>query len=146
MLRAQLKQIFRRLGRAPLFTAITVITLAAAVAGNTVVFSVLDGVLLKPLPYPRAQELIGVWHTAPGINLKELNMSPSNYFIYREQGQTFQDIGMYTGDSVSVTGVGEPEQVAALDVTDGTLPLLGVPPMLGRWFNHEDDLPGTPCY
>jgi predicted permease len=140
----QLRQVFRRLSRAPLFTAITLITLAAGVGANTVVFSVLESVLLKPLPYSRPDELVGVWHTAPGFNVKDLNMAPSNYFIYREQGQTFQDVGLYSGDSVSVTGVAEPEQVRALLVTDGTLPLLGIPPMLGRWFRHEDDLPGAP--
>ena len=140
----QLRQVLRRLRRAPMFTAITLITLAAGVGANTVVFSVLEGVLLKPLPYPHSEELVGVWHTAPGINIPELNMSPSNYFIYREQGHSFQDIGMYQGDSVSVTGVGEPEQVRALDVSDGTLAILGVQPALGRLFRHEDDVPGAP--
>jgi predicted permease len=140
----QLRQVMRRLGRAPMFTAISLITLAAGVGGNTVVFSVLEGVLLKPLPYPKADRLVGVWHTAPGINIPELNMSPSNYFIYREQSRTFQDVGMYQGDSVSVTGIGEPEQVAALNVSDGTLPILGVQPALGRLFRHEDDVPGAP--
>jgi predicted permease len=140
----QLRQVLRRLGRAPMFTVITLITLAAGVGANTVVFSVLEGVLLKPLPYLHSEELVGVWHTAPGINIPELNMSPSNYFIYREQGQTFQDIGMYQGDSVSVTGIGEPEQVPALRVTEATLPLLGVQPMLGRHFHHEDDVAGAP--
>jgi len=139
----QLKQVFRRLGRAPMFTAVTVITLAAGIGGNTVVFSVLEGVLLKPLPYPRAEELVGVWHTAPGFQIADLNMSPSNYFIYREQGKTLQDIGMYQSDSVSVTGVAEPEQVRAMRVSDGTLPLLGIPPLLGRTFTKEDDSPGT---
>jgi len=114
----QLKQVLRRLGRAPMFTAITLITLAAGVGGNTVVFSVLEGVLLKPLAYPNPDELVGVWHTAPGIQIKDLDMSPSDYFIYREQNRTLQDIGMYAGDSVSVTGVAEPEQVEALRVTD----------------------------
>jgi len=142
--RDQLRQVLRRLGRAPMFTVITLITLAAGVGANTVVFSVLDGVLLKPLPYPHTEELVGVWHSAPGINIPELNMSPSNYFIYREQGRTFQDVGMYQGDSVSVTGVGEPEQVPALNVTEATLPLLGVQPMLGRLFRHEDDVAGAP--
>jgi predicted permease len=142
--RNQLRQVLRRLGRAPMFTVITLITLAAGVGANTVVFSVLEGVLLKPLPYPHSEELVGVWHTAPGINIPELNMSPSNYFIYREQGHSFQDVGMYQGDSVSVTGVGEPEQVRALDVSDGTLPILGVQPTLGRLFRHEDDVPGAP--
>src|SRR5689334_10443942 len=110
----ELRQLFRRLARAPLFTAITLITLAAAVGANTVVFSVLEGILLKPLAYPHPEQLIGVWHTAPGINLKELNCSPSDYFIYREQNHSFQDVGLYTGDSASVTGVAEPEQVSVL--------------------------------
>ena len=140
----QLKQVFRRLRRAPMFTAVTVITLAAGVGANTVVFSVLEGILLKPLPYPRAEELIGVWHTAPGIQIKDLNMSPSNYFIYREQSKTLQDIGLYAGDSVSVTGVAEPEQVQSLRVSESTLPLLGIPPLLGRTFRKEDNSPGAP--
>jgi predicted permease len=139
-----LKQVFRRLAHAPLFTVITLITLAAGVGGNTVVFSVLEGILLKPLPYPKPNELIGVWHTAPGINIADLNMAPSNYFIYREQNQSFQDIGIYNQDAVSITGLAEPERLDALDVTDGTLPLLGIPPMLGRSFTHQDDSPGAP--
>jgi putative ABC transport system permease protein len=139
-----LKQVFRRLAHAPLFTAITLITLAAGVGGNTVVFSVLESVLLKPLPYPKPDELIGVWHTAPGINVTDLNMAPGNYFIYREQNQTFQDIGAYQTDSVSITGRAEPEQVDSLLVTDGTLPLLGVAPAMGRLFTHQDDSPGAP--
>ena len=140
----QLKQVFRRLGRAPMFTAVTVMTLAAGIGGNTVVFSVLEGVLLKPLPYPKPEELIGVWLTAPGIQLKEAELSPSDYFIYREQNRTLQDIGLYAGDSMSITGIAEPEQVPAMRVTDGTLPLLGIPPMLGRTFSKQDDSPGAP--
>jgi predicted permease len=139
----QLRQVLRRLGRAPLFTIITLITLAAGVGANAIVFGVLEGVLLKPLPYPRAGELVGVWHTAPGLNMKEVNMAPSNYFIYREQGQTFQDIGIFQDFSVSVTGLSEPEQVRALGVSDGILSVLGVPPQLGRWFNRQDDSPGV---
>ena len=132
------------MARAPMFTVITLVTLAAGVGANTVVFSVLEGVLLKPLPYPRAEELVGVWLTAPGIHLKETDLSPSDYFVFREQGRSFEDIGLCAGDSVSVTGIAEPEQVSALLVTDGTLPLLGVQPMLGREFSREDDSPGTP--
>src|SRR5467141_5288410 len=140
----QLKQVFRRLGRAPMFTAVTLITLAAGIGGNTVVFSVLEGVLIKPLPYPKPDELVGVWLTAPGIKLKEFQLSPSDYFIFRDQNRTLQDLGLYDGDSVSVTGVAEPEQVRALRVTDGTLPLLGTPPLLGRTFTKQDDSPGAP--
>ncbi len=139
-----LKQVFRRLANAPLFTAITLITLAAGVGGNTVVFSVLESVLLKPLPYPKPNELIGVWHTAPGINIPDLNMAPSNYFIYREQNTAFQDVGVYQGDSVTITGVAEPKHVDALSVSDGTLPLLGIPPAIGRVFTRQDDSPGSP--
>jgi predicted permease len=140
----QLRQVLRRLGRAPLFTIVTLITLGVGVGANTVIFSVLEGVLLKPLPYPHPEQLIGVWHTAPGVGIENLNMSPSIYFIDREQSTTFQDIGMYDGDSLSVTGAGEPEQVRGLDVTDGTLPMLGVRPALGRLFTREDDSPSAP--
>jgi predicted permease len=140
----QLRQVLRRLSRAPLFTAITLLTLAIGIGANTVIFSVIEGVLLKPLPYRHPEELIGVWHAAPGIGIKELNMSPSIYFIDREQSTTLQDIGAYDGDSLSVTGAGEPEHVRGLDVTDGTLPVLGVTPALGRLFTRQDDSPGAP--
>jgi predicted permease len=139
-----LKQIVRRLWRAPVFTVITLVTLAAGVGANIAVFSVIEGVLLKPLPYPHPESLVGIWHTAPGLNIDEVNMAPSNYFIYREQNRAFEDIGIYQGDSVSVTGQGNPEQVQALDVTDGVLPILGLAPYLGRWFNRVDDSPGGP--
>ncbi|HXN30130.1 MAG TPA: ABC transporter permease [Candidatus Acidoferrales bacterium] len=140
----QLRQVLRRLGRAPLFTMITLITLGVGVGANTVIFSVLEGVLLKPLPYPHPEQLIGVWYQAPGVGITNLNMSPSIYFIDREQSTTFQDIGVYDGDSLSVTGAGEPEQVRGLDVSDGTLPMLGVKPALGRLFTREDDSPSAP--
>jgi len=140
----QLRQALRRLGRAPMFTAITLLTLAIGVGANTVIFSVIEGVLLKPLPYPHSDQLIGVWHTAPGINIKDLNMAPSIYFIDREQSTTLQDIGVYDGDAVNVTGTGQPEHLRGLDVTDGTLPLLGVTPALGRLFTRKDDTAGSP--
>jgi predicted permease len=140
----QFKQVLRRLARTPMFTAITMLTLAAGIGANTAVFSVLEGALLKPLPYPDAERLVGVWLTAPGIQIKELNLSPSDYFIFRDQSKTFQDIALYTGDSGTVTGMAEPEQVSALLVTDGMLPILGVQPMLGRGFRKEDDTPGAP--
>jgi putative ABC transport system permease protein len=137
----QLRQVLRRLVRAPLFTVITLITLAAGIGANTAVFSVIEGVLLKPLPYPHPDRLVGVWHSAPGINIPKLNMAPSNYFIYREQSRTFQDIGIYQDDMVSITGLAEPERVAAMDVSDGVLPILGASPVLGRTFSRQDDSP-----
>ncbi|HEY6446831.1 MAG TPA: ABC transporter permease [Acidobacteriaceae bacterium] len=139
---SRLTPVLRRLRRAPMFTVVALATLAAGVGANIAVFSVVEGVLLKPLPYPHPEQLVAVWHKAPGINLDKINMAPANYFIYREQSRVFQDIGVYNGDSVSVTGTGTPERVPALDVSDGLLPILDVPPMLGRWFSHDDDLPG----
>ncbi len=137
--------------RAPMFTGIAILTLALGIGANTAVFSVLDGVLLKALPYPRPDQLIGIWHTAPGINISELNVSPSLYFTYRDESRTLQDVGLYNIDAASVTGAGQPEQVKSLDVTDGVIPILGIRPVLGRSFSRKDDLPGSPdtimlCY
>lgn len=105
-----MKQILRRLFRTPMFSLVAIATLALGIGANTAIFSVLEGVLLKPLPYPQPDRLIGVWHTAPGIHIQELNVSPSMYFTYRDENRAFQDVGIYTLDSVSVTGVAEPEQ------------------------------------
>ncbi|MCC6390556.1 MAG: ABC transporter permease, partial [Bryobacterales bacterium] len=133
----------RRLARSPMFTGITLLTLAVGIGANTAIFSVLSGVLLKPLPYPEPERLVGVWETAPGINITDLNASPSTYFTFREEGRVFERLGLWRHDSVSVTGMAEPEQVDALFVTEGTLPALGVPPVKGRWFSEKEDMPGT---
>jgi len=138
------KPVVRRLMRSPMFTAITLITLAVGIGANTAIFSVLNGVLLKPLPYPNPDQLVGVWETAPGLGWTDANASPATYFTYREENQTFQDTGLWRTESVSVTGTGEPEQVDTLMVTDGTLPIIGVQPFRGRWFTRQDDLPGSP--
>jgi predicted permease len=139
----QFRQVLRRLARAPLFTAITLITLAVGIGANTVVFSVVEGVLLKPLSYPRPEQLIGVWNKAPGIDIPRLTVAPFLYFIDREQSTTLQDIGAYGNNSVSVTGAGQPEHVQGMDVTDATLSLLGVKPVLGRLFTRRDDAPNV---
>ena len=140
----RLRQVARRLMRTPLFTIVTLITLAIAIGANAVIFSVVNGILLKPLPYPHPDELIGVWHTAPGIGLKQLNMAAFLYFTDREQSKTLADIGVYDGDAVNITGAGQPEHVNGLDVTSRTLPLLGVQPALGRLFTERDDTAGSP--
>ena len=88
----------RMLCKNPGFTIIAVVTLALGIGSNTAIFSVIDGVLLEPLPYPHPEELVAVLHTAPGLNIKDLNSSDSSYFIYREQSRTFQDIGLYRND------------------------------------------------
>ena len=134
----------RQLRRNPGFTAVAVITLALGIGATTAIFSVVNGVLLKPLPYPQPEQLVAVWLTAPGMNIKDLNPSPAIYFVFRDQNRTFQDLGLYTGVSRNVTGHGEPEHVAGLDVTYGLLRTLGVRPMLGRPFTRSDDEPGSP--
>ena len=139
----------RMLLKKPGFSLIAIFTLALGIGANTAIFSVVEGVLLKPLPYPQPEELLAVRVTPQGLGANDFAVFASAYFIFREQGRTFQDIGLYrrglrgTGDSVNVTGIGEPERVPALGVTDGALPLLGVTPLLGRSFTREDDSPGS---
>jgi len=139
-----MKPILRRLARAPMFTVITLLTLAIGIGANTAIFSVLNGILLKPLPYPDPDRLVGVWETAHLQGLQDVNASPSTYFTFREESRTFQNIGLWHNDSVNITGTGEPEQIDALDVTDGFLPILGAQPIRGRWFTRKDDSPGSP--
>jgi predicted permease len=134
----------RRLLQAPLFTTVTLMTLAVGIGANSAIFSIVYGVLLKPLPFTDPDRLVGVWHKAPGTGFEDLNQSPATYFTYREHGRTFEDIGIHRGDSVSITGAGEPERLRALMVTDGTLPLVGVKPLRGRLFTRADDSPGVP--
>lgn len=137
------KHALGRLTRAPLFTAIALITLAVAVGANTVIFSVVNGVLLKPLSYPNPDRLIAVDHLSQQADFKKMGISPSIYFVYREQNTTLADIGAYDNDALDLTGAGSPDHVRVLDITDGTLPLLGVSPVLGRLFTRQDDLPGA---
>jgi predicted permease len=135
--------VIRRFTRAPAFTAIALITLAIGIGANTAVFSVVNGVLIKPLPYANADELVGIWHSAAGLpGLPKLNVSPTMLFTYRENGQTFREIGLWQRGGVTVTGQGDPELVRSARVTFGTLQALGVPAALGRWFSVEDDTPG----
>jgi len=138
-----LREILRRLSRTAGFASVAVLTIALGIGANTASFSVINGVLLRPLPYPKPDELVGMWHSAAGINIPELNQAPSNYFTYRDQNRTLTDMGLYNNRSASVTGLDQPEQVQTIEVTDGTLPILGVPPLLGRWFERKDDLPGS---
>jgi predicted permease len=139
-IRYGLRQLHRHSG----FTAVAIITLTVGIGANTAIFGVVNGILLKPLPYPHPDQLVMVSHNARGIHETDLGMSPSMYFIYRDQSRTFQDIALYWNDSVNVTGLAEPQRVRALEVTDGLLPILGVRPILGRSFTRLDDLPSSP--
>lgn len=140
----QLRHSLRRLGRSPLFSAVALVTLGVGIGANSAIFSIVNGVLLKPLPYDEPERLVGVWHTAPGIGFGDLNQSPALHFHYREEGRVFEDIGMWATGAASVTGLAEPERVETLRVTAGILPILRVHPVLGRAFTAEDDAPGSP--
>ena len=139
-----LTHVFRRLLKSPLFTIVTLLTLAIGIGANAAIFGVIEGVLLKPLPYPQAEGLISLDHRAPGVKLESVGMAPFLYFTYREQNRTLQDIAVWQNNSVSITGLAEPEQVDAVNVTDGVLPILGAKPALGRLFTRKDDAPGSP--
>jgi MacB-like protein len=140
-----IKQVLRRLVKAAAFTAIAVLTLAIGIGANGAIFSVVNGILLKPLRYTHPEELVAVDHAAPGVNLTSAGAAPFLYFTYRERSQSFRDVGLWRGDTDSVTGVGEPEEIQTVDVTDGTLPILGVKPLLGRLFTRADDTPAGPA-
>jgi len=133
----------RMLLNKPGFSAVAALTLALGIGATAAIFSVVNGVLLKPLPYSNPEELVAVRLTAQGLSVKDLGPSDSTYFVFREQSHTFQDIGLYNTRFVNVTGLGEPERAPALGVTDGLLPVLGVTPLLGRSFTRDDDSPDS---
>lgn len=140
----ELRAVLRRLRQSPRLTLLSILTLAIGMGATTAIFSVVHGVLIKPLPYPDSDRLVGVWQKAPGLNMDEVSASPSTYFTYREESRTFQDIALWQRDSDSVTGLGETAQVRSLIVTAGALPILGVQPYRGRWFSERDDRPKQP--
>lgn len=139
-----LRYTVRKLTRAPLFSVVTVLTLAVGIGSNAAIFSVVNGVLLKPLPFEDAERLVGIWHTAPGLGFPEINQSPALHFTYESEGRTFESVGMWDNSAASVTGLQEPEQVEIMLVTHQTLPLLRVSPVLGRTFRPEEDAPEGP--
>ena len=141
---SDLRYAARRLRGSPGFTAVCVLTLALGVGANSAIFSVINGVLLKPLPYLHPDELIDLNHTAPGVNFPDADPAPFLYFTYREQGRSFQSLGLYQWDSRTVTGLAQPEVAQCLTVTAEVLPILGVQLELGRLFSPKDDAPGSP--
>jgi hypothetical protein len=106
-------------------------------------------VLLKPLPYPKPEELVAIRQVAPGPEgLADLSdgllLSSSMYMTYAEHNRSFQSIGVWIPDTATVTGMGEPEEVRDVGVTDGVLQALAVPPAVGRWLSPDDQVPNGP--
>ena len=141
-----LKFAFRRMGKSPGFTATVLLTLTIGIGANTTVFSVVNCVLMKPLPYPDSGQLVSLWLNAPGAGglasfSNGLQLSPSMYLTFSEQNRTFQSMGIWTPSTASVTGVAEPEEVRTEMISDGVLQTLDVPPAVGRWLTQADQIP-----
>jgi putative ABC transport system permease protein len=132
----------RSLARTPGFTLTTILTLAVAIGASTAIFSVVNGVLLKPLPFPDSDRLIALTHRIERVG-RHLPASAAIYFTYRDHNQSFESVALWASGSASVTGSGNPEEVRALDVTHEFLPTLGVQPFVGRAFAEADDRPGA---
>jgi putative ABC transport system permease protein len=138
--RSDLRYAGRAMRRNLAFTTVVVLTLALGIGANTAVFSVLDSVLLRPLSYPQQEELVALRQIAPGApGLTDgLNLSPSMHLTYAEQNRTFQSMGVWIATRGTVTGVGDPEEVRAIGVSDGLLQAFNVPPAAGRWLLAAD--------
>jgi predicted permease len=139
----------RMLRRNPVFAAVGLLTIAIGIGANAAVFSVVNSVLLKPLNYPKSQELVALHQIAPGAaGLADfrngLLLSPSMYFTYAEQNRSFQSLGVWVPGTANVTGLAEPEQVRTVYISDGVLQALAVSPALGRWFSQADQIPQGP--
>jgi MacB-like periplasmic core domain len=139
-----LRYTLRQLAKSPGFALTSVLTLALGIGATAAIFCVVNGVLLKPLPYPLPNQLVSLSFDAPGIKMMDLRMSPSMYFVFRDQSRAFHDTSLYGMNRVTVTGAGEPEVLDALDATEALLPTLGVHPVLGRAFTLADDQPSSP--
>src|SRR5215472_2646544 len=143
---ADLKLALRRLRKSPGFGITVLLTLAIGMGANTAVFTVVDGILLKPLAYPQPEQLVAVWLHAPGAagltNFSEgLRLSPSMYLTFAEHNRTFQSVGVWISGTANVTGMAKPEEVHTTYISDGVLQALNVPPSSGRWILTADQAP-----
>lgn len=139
----------RTLRNNPVFTVVALLTIAIGIAANTTVFTVVNSVLLRPLPYPHADELVALHQAAPGAaGLADfengLLLSPSMYFTYAEHNRTFQSLGVWISGTANVTSLTEPEQVRTVEVSDGVLQAFSIPPTVGRWLVQADQVPRGP--
>lgn len=133
----------RILARNPGFTAIAVLTLAIVIGASTAIFSVVDTVLLRPLPYHQPDKLVVVSETLPGMSTDEIGVSAAEYLDYRDRNHSFSQVAAYESAGFNLTGVGQPLRVNAAALSASALPLLGVSPELGRSFTQEEDRYGS---
>lgn len=136
-----LRYAVRSLVRAPGFTLAAVLTLALGIGATTAIFSVVYSVLIKPLPFPNASELVRIRHSAPGLGVEDMLQSPTMLFTYRNENRTLAGIGFWTDGGETFTSGGETVRLRSLRVTHGVLQSLGMPPMRGRWFTEQEHGP-----
>jgi predicted permease len=146
---ADLRLALRRLRKSPGFGITVLLTLAIGIGANTAVFSVVNSVLLKPLPYPDAGQLVSLSLNAPGATglssfQNGLPLSASMYFTFSEQNRTFQSLGIWIAHRSNVTGLARPEQVKTVFVTGGIIETLCVAPLTGRALTAADQVPNGP--
>jgi putative ABC transport system permease protein len=125
------------------FAAIIVLTLGLAIGVNSTIFSVLNGVLLRPLAYANPDQLVGLWESNPSQGLDRSQVAAATYLDWRERSRTFVSIGLSRYRGYTLTGAGEPERLVTLDVSPALFRVLGVAPLLGRTFTDEEERPGT---
>lgn len=132
----------RTLRKNPGFTAVAVVALALGIGANSAIFSVVNTVLLRPLPYKDADRLMMVWEDASKRGFPRDTPAPANYIDWRDQNQVFTGMAAISDLSCNLTGTGEPERIEGRRVSASLFPLLGVEPKLGRVFTAEEDQPG----
>lgn len=139
----------RGLRKSPVFTITVVLTLALGIGGNTAIFSIVDQLLLRPLPYPHGEQLVTVFETFPFENTvmagtRQSRVSPANWLDWQRDNRTLQSLAAWRATNVTLTGIGDPVRLNALLVSAEFFPLLGVPPLLGRVPSQADDRPNAP--
>lgn len=142
--RQELRRALRRLARDPGFTMLTVLTVALGIGAATAVFSVVDGVLLDPLPYDDPDRIVTVAHTAPGLDLPLIPSATGAHVVYDEGSDSFRQLALYGEREVTITTGGEPRRTGGAAVTPSLFRVLRAEPALGRVFTEEEGVPGTP--
>src|SRR5262245_12549415 len=133
----------RMLLKKPCVTLVVVLALALGIGANTAIFSVVNTILLRPLPYKDADQLIWLAETNPTAEIKEETLSPPNYLDWKTQSESFEDMGAFASTRITLTGLGgEPERLSGALVTDGFFSVLKAQPKIGRLFTPDEDKPG----
>ncbi|HUF46756.1 MAG TPA: ABC transporter permease [Vicinamibacterales bacterium] len=134
----------RTLRKEPRFTIVASITLALGVGAVVSIFSVVNGVLLKPLPHPNPDRLVNVWSNATGLGYNQFPLSPDLYYFYARHQQVFDELAMFQRGRVNLTDTGTPEVIASVATTANYFPTLGVRMVMGRGYRDEEDRPDAP--